>query len=374
MSDSSSSSSSSSSSDESKKTEVYSNFPELDDRHYKKPYEEQLDAHFAALDYLKNVGFEMKIISPPKNNAENSIPSLNEVNFKPKLDPALFSWENTEGVTDDIQNSAKNLNQVHVYGAASQFNCCEATSRYTPPPGKAYKMYQWDPTQGPRAQIQFKREQVEELNISANIGFNGLIHLLDENTKESVMHGYFTPRSSAKAEALIKQLKENGHKIQYISTATVPEAPRWKSKSKAKWNTERVPNTEVVHMCLVAAPAFGGYARNKDEDGEEVTTVQAGDIQYLCSLRAMQAQLQYCLDVRETTPLEKEIIFKATAPGLGVFGNHPRTVGAGFYVAMKQFEDRLRSANIKVRVQVYKSRGGARKLSEICGLEEFRED
>lgn len=345
----------------------FKDFPPIDKKHYELPYGEQLEAHKNAIDYLKTVDFKVTVI-----NADNiEIPSIFEIDDEEdfEFDSSIFKWENTDSVSFDIQASSKIVKEVHIYGVASQFNGAEAMARYTIDPGFAYIRYQSDPTQGPRAQIQFPKDQVEALNISANMGFNGLINILDEDTKTSVRHGYFCPDSDECAKTIVKKLQTEGEKLDYIAAVGLPEEWEWKSNSKAEWNTKRPKNTELVHEVLVAAPAIGGYKIFSNMTDEDET-----EIQFLCAARAMQAQLSYLMEIRAQTPEDKLVVLKPTTPGLGVFGNEVKPVAKGFAFAMKQFEEKYNGIKgVEVRLQVYKGRGASKQVAEFLSLEEHKE-
>ena len=47
---------------------------------------------------------------------------------------------------------------------------------FTVKPGEAYATYARDRTQGPQAQRQFHKDQVEIINSAGNIGFNWSLH------------------------------------------------------------------------------------------------------------------------------------------------------------------------------------------------------
>ena len=67
------------------------------------------------------------------------------------------------------------------------------------------------------ALLVLKAEKVEIINEGANLGFNGLINLLSEETYSSVNDGYFIPENQKQADLLLRELKvtENLNKIEY---------------------------------------------------------------------------------------------------------------------------------------------------------------
>lgn len=116
---------------------------------------------------------------------------------------------------------------------------------------------------------------------------------------------------------------------------------------------------------LVAAPAFGHYSIGKRKDGQE------SEIEFLCALHAYRAQFQQVIQLATLTP-EKQVVFKPTAAGLGVFDNKPENIAKAFYVAAKEHENQLREKNVKVRFQVWTGRGKAKDMADHLGLNEVK--
>ncbi|ADI38887.1 hypothetical protein [Waddlia chondrophila] len=311
---------------------------------------EQREAHKNAKKYMQQeaerIGAEVFFVLPGKLS---SCPKVDDVEIK-HLDAKVFTWQNTNGVQGDIQADGKNSDHVVLYGVASQFNSCEAVSRFTPEPGTAVETYRTDPTQGPGAQLQFPDEQVEIINHAANLGFNGLCEVLDDSTKNAVKHGYLTPKTEKSASIVIEQLKANGHKMEFPCIGNIPKGA----------------NTEKVYEILVAAPAFGIYSLGK------ITDQKKKKIEFLCALQSYRAQFQQALKLAALHP-QKQLIFKPTAPGLGVFGNRVDNVAKAFYVAAKEYESRLIDKKIQVRLQVFQSRGSARMMANTLRLTQWIE-
>lgn len=180
-----------------------------------KSIKEQRNAHNIAKKYLqeeaRKINAEVLFVSPLDHH---STPKIDEVEIKQDLDISVFTWKNTKGVQGDIQQDGKLPGHVALYGVASQFNSCEATHRFTPKPGTAVNTYKGDPTQGPGAQLQFSDQQVEIINNAANLGFNGLCQVLDDSTKMTIKHDYLTPETQDSAAMVIRQLHQNGNKIE----------------------------------------------------------------------------------------------------------------------------------------------------------------
>ena len=311
---------------------------------------EQRNAHNNAKQYWQEeatkINAEVFFVSPINGH---SCPRVDEVEIKQDLDSAIFTWENTKGVQGDIQRDGRLSDHVVLYGVASQFNSCEATQRFTPKPGTAVVTYESDPTQGPGAQLQFPDQQVEIINNAANLGLNGLCHVLDDRTKMTVKHGYLTPETKESAEIVISQLQQNGDKMEFLCIGNIPKGEN---------------NTEKVYEMLVAAPAFGMYSMGLATDD------QKREIEFLCALSGYRAQFQQAIQLAELSP-EKQVIFKPTAPGLGVFGNRVENVAKAFYVAAKEYENQLRAKNIQVRFQVFRGEGAARNMATALSLNEI---
>src|ERR1700733_8047688 len=271
--------------------------------------EEQRKAHENAKDFLKKslaeIGAQIDFIS----HTIKETPSLADVVIKDDLDSEVFGVQNTGSVGKDIRVSGQgSQDHLVVYGVASQFNGCEAPIKRTIQPGDAVRVYKSDGTQGPEAQLAFPPEQVELINCGGNLGFNGLCHLLNEETKGEVAHGYFTP-SQQKKQMIIEQLRERGDRIEYPCIANKP-----------------LEGEKVVYQILSAAPAFGKYGNNQSAKGQD-----QDEIEFLCALHGYRAQFEKCLHLAQTN--EKPVLFKAAAVGLGVFGNQSINVAKAFYRA-----------------------------------------
>lgn len=316
-----------------------------------KSIQEQRNAHKNAKQYLKEklegIGAEIFIVSPPPS--QQPLPKVNEVEIT-NLDSDIFTWETTWGVQFDIPEDGKRDDSCVLYGVASQFNGCEAVRRFTPKPKTACQTYKYDLTQGPLAQLTFPPEQVEIINKGANLGFNGLCEVLEESTKSTVKHGYLTPETKELADELIDQLRKNGHKMEFLCVGNIPNGEE---------------STEKVYEMLVAAPAFGGYDMWKMAEGAQIN-----EIQFLCAYLTYKAQFSQAIKLAQLYS-GKQVIFKATTPGLGAFGNKMLNIAKGFYLAAKEFENQLREMLIQVRLQVYQGDGVPRRMANKLKLRQF---
>ena len=66
--------------------------------------------------------------------------------------------------------------------------------------------------------------------------------------------------------------------------------------------------------------------------------------------------------------ITKPVIFKPTAPGLGVFGNKTDNVAKAFYTAANEFESSLAEAGVQVKLQVFQARGEAMEMANRLKL------
>lgn len=293
--------------------------------------------------YLKSLGATIEFINPPQKN----VLELKDVTIANDLDQAVFSWEVTKGIQKDIQRDGQRKEDcIVIYGAASQFNGCEAPDKYTVPPGEAKETYQNDYTQGPQAQLQFCEEQVELINCAGNYGFNGLCKVLDEDTKNAIAHGYLTPIGK-NVDQVISQLQLSGHKIEYSCIANKP-----------------IGGSKPIHLILVAAPAFGQYAVDKKLDKRKEE-----EVQFLCALHSFRAQFAQALKLADEH--KKPVIFKPVAVGLGVFKNNPEVIAKAFYAAAKEVESDLLHSQVQVRYQVYNGTGEGRKMADYLQLQDY---
>ncbi len=296
--------------------------------------EKQKELHQSAKTFLKEnlakIGAKYSVVNP-KNIIKCDLDSIDlSVNFE---NSSIFKMAYTNGVMGDIEQDGNRQEDNHiVYGVASQFNGCEAPVKMTIEPGKAVNVYKDDRTQGPQAQLAFSDEQVELINCGGNLGFNGLCNLLDEETKAEIAHGYFTPQQS-KADQIINLLKSSGTNIEYPCVENKPKG-----------------GNKTVHQILVSAPALGIYAHKETE--KELPLEQKNEIEFLMAFYSFQAQFQLCLDLALES--KKPVILKATAVGLGVFGNKPENVAKAFYAAAQNYVDAFKENRVQVIFQVFK--------------------
>ncbi|MEZ5315044.1 MAG: hypothetical protein R3E91_02380 [Chlamydiales bacterium] len=301
---------------------------------------EKRESHETAKHYLQEelqkiraeVAFVLGNVPPyqPLSSKEVTTQIMND----DPLDKKIFFSKFANTLGEEIQKDGKDPCQIVLYGVASQFNGAQSSGHSTVPLGQAVKTYQGDNTQGAKVQLEFPNKQVEIINNGANLGFNGLCRVLDDETIDAVSHGYLNPKTFEQARLVIKQLKDQDHPIEYLCVGNIPKGKE---------------NTETVYEILVAAPAFGAYS-----DCSTITEQQKKEIAYLCAVRGYSAQFEQALKLAKENP-NKTVIFKPTAPGLGIFDNDEEMVAKGFYTAAKEYEQKLREADVLVRWEMNSS-------------------
>ena len=336
-------------------------------------HEEQLLAHekaeFFLRAHLHKIGSSFELFAPYMEAGTMTNTNVGQ------LDSSVFTWEHTDGVQGDIQRDGEDDGHgdgdgdagpdqevpgetLFVYGAASQFNGSEApTEKETLKPGTAVELYKKDKTQGPQAQLQFSKQQVELINCAANIGFNTLVKVLNESTKDAVKNGYLM-LSKSQIDEVIARLRSRYFEMDFIAVKSKPvdytvSPPKVKAKK--------------VHLLLGAAPAFGRYAKRP-----LATTAQAEQLQYLCAFYSFSAQFEY---VDFYAQREKVVVFKPAATGLGVFENNPLVVAKAFYDVAKEYENSFLNRGVQVRFQVYMGRKGGKafELVQHLKLKQYHE-
>lgn len=312
---------------------------------------EQTVAHKHAkefLKYLRKANIKVEFMSPPST----ALPSVSDVTIqKNKLNPKIFSFRITYDVQKDIKKDGNSKEDVVIaYGVASQYNGCESQGKFAVQPGSANEMYKNDESQGPKAQLSFHPIQVEWINCAGNLGYNALSQVLDDDTKDLMMHGYLTPTKD-KGEILIDQLKTKGHLIEFPCIGSKPQGGK-----------------KDVYQFLVAAPAFGDYA--------DKTTVVKGkeqdEIQFLFALHSFRAQFNQCIELAKKH--QKPVRFNPTAVGLGVFENNPQIVAKAFYRAALEYQQQFQKHQVEVIFQVhhkdFTKKGNATIMANALNLKE----
>lgn len=312
------------------------------------PINNQRIAHTRAKEFLtqslKKIGASVTFVSPP--TLSNKV-YFSTNSFTPLL-KGVFYWEDTQGIAENIQRDGnRNEDNIVLYGVASQFNGVSG-QQHIPIPGRAVHDYKSDLSEGAEAQLQFHPHQVELINCGGNLGFNGLINILNQKIVVStLMKGYLNP-SLEDADEVISALVKDG--IEYICVANRP----YNKKNKNYGN-------KPVHMMLVYAPTFDKSMLENNE--------KRNQIEFLCALQSFRAQFQHCIDLAQREG--KSVIFKAAGVGLGIWSNQETNVAKGFYIAAKEFETQLQENGVLVRLQVMGGTGRARDLAKSLQLSEW---
>jgi hypothetical protein len=317
--------------------------------------EQQRRAHAKAKNFLTEnlgkLGAKVEFLRlPQKAPVEFHYTSINS-----PLDSSVFSWEISKSVQADIKEDGnRKENNVIIYGIASQFNASESTTPSTFPPGEAKHFYSSDHTQGPEAQLSFSDQQVEIINCGANIGFNGLCHVLDENTKSTVTHGYLLPNANNGSQ-ILDRLTKDGNKTEYLCVANKPTG-----------------GNKPVHQVLLSAPAFGDYEKKKMALDDKTKN----EIQFNVALNGYRVLFQKGIDEAEAKK-GKEVIIKPAAIGLGAFANNPEAAAKAYWLAAYENQAKLKELGVQVRFQIFESPkdgmldANAEKMKDLIGLQKF---
>ena len=274
---------------------------------------------------------DVSFVSPPAGVA------FTELALPPALSKDLFYCSITRGVESDIPRSSLDEGAIHVWGAASQQNGTEAPGVFTPPPGGVMEASAFDGTQGPLAQRTNPR-MFELVNAAANLGFNELADVLNEDASGALKHGYLTPNTPDEARATIESFGQDGAKLSALCVKSVPDGGR-----------------SPVYLIMGAAAAFGRYFENRGlfytQEAQDVChQLRQADLFY-----HYLAQFNKVLELAQETP-DKRVIYHPTALGGGVFENSPKEIAQAFGQAAVWFQnevERLDLRNVKVQFEQY---------------------
>ncbi|MEZ5315046.1 MAG: hypothetical protein R3E91_02390 [Chlamydiales bacterium] len=256
-----------------------------------------------------------------------------------QLDEKIFSYELIDGIDQQMQEDGKIKDQISLYAAANKTVLSAPFNQSSP-----------DLIHEFINQLQFSDEQLEIINNGANLGFNGLCEVLDEQTKDAVCHGYLTPKTFKQAKLVIGKLKDQSLAIEYLCVGNVPKGER---------------NTEKVYEVLVTVPLFNSKHFNQDQFPE-----QQQEITYLCALYNYRAQFAQALELSQENPGKTIVVKPNASPWVPVFGKHFLMVAKGFYAAAKEYEtDFKQVSNISVRFQV--SKDDKTKIADFLELKAY---
>lgn len=290
------------------------------------------------------------------------------------LDENIFSWKQTDGVQFAIATASLDPNTEHFFSAASQYNCTESPSACTPLIGNVMNHSEHDYTQGPLAQ---RTNPVAFELVNAYLthgGYNMMAQALPASVGKTyetgekkaknetvITHGYLKPGSwgaNDDAETIKKTKKNVKGVVEHLESHL--ETFETVCYSSIPVNGGPYP----VHIILSAAPCLSG-----PNYPEEVN-----HLQYLTALANFATSFKQLKKISEKNP-EKKVVFHATLPGLGVFGNDPINIAGAFRDAALYFQDSLseeQKKQIKVEVNIYKPNPQdlAMQAVNAIGLEE----
>lgn len=248
----------------------------------------------------------------------------------PLLDATVFRYFYTTGVQEDIKRSfLAPSREIAVYGIAGQFDWKEAIDVSPIVVSDVMREYQSDRTQGPQGQLAFGEGAVKTILSGTNLGANGLVHVLDENSKGACEHGYFRPKEFQKSE-VFKQLEQG--QIEY---------PCFGFKNHQGGPT--------VYEMIISSPAGGQYAKAGDiMDGDD-----RHSLQLLCYYQSLKAQFEAALHIAQAQ--KRPVVLKVTATGLGVFRNFPRNFAKAFAFLGREYTQALKDHHVRVQLDAFKN-------------------
>jgi hypothetical protein len=195
-------------------------------------------------------------------------------------------------------------------------------------------------------------KETRAVECAANLGLNGLAHVLDDKTREAVSSGFFIPNAEIVADVIL-QLKQQGHLTQY-PVILIP--------------SQHTVNS--VGIILVATPMFGDFGPENDA----LTKEDREQIQFICAFNAFTAQFEMCL--RAAKEHKKQIVLKLAALGMGRLGHEPSVVAKALYAALTLHQKALNENRVQVRVQVLLTNGAAdvndRQIVDLLDLPRYK--
>jgi hypothetical protein len=247
--------------------------------------------------------------------------------FKPqtteKLDLNVFQVSATQGVENDIPNSSKDRQRIHVYQVASQYNAAEAAGPYTPPIGTAMESSKGDKTQGPLAQRTNPAAFECVTAFLTHLGFN-MLHEALPSAGQTYQHGYLRPTDET-IENLTQEFKENFAHAEYVCYSSLSDS----------WG-----GSQPVYLMLQAAPAIG-YAKGGLSSSSDELQKYAALANYLALFR------QGIVLAKERG---KPVVLHAAAVGGGVFGNKDENLQWGFCQATLALQGEMKSLGVSVQL------------------------
>lgn len=311
-------------------------------------YGKQIDSHEAAKTFLCEVmpglGGTASFVSPGSPRPKIALADVNIDPNKP-LDPDIFRFEWTGGPKTGVQANIIKAGQtddgiVRIFVAASQFNGAEASGPFTHTINTCIRGYLSDPTQGPQAQMAYSADQIRAIAAAANFPYNGLCHVLDEETIKIAGDGYFRPTLSTE-KAIIQQLQTKGHLMEF---PLIGNTPRQQFANTVTDFDDASRGSQQVYMMLTAAPAIGYLHERLSDAGSK-------EIQFLTALNRCRAEFKAAIDL--ATKTNKPVELKMADVGCGVFGNDPAIVAKALYQAALECQQQLKDNRVTVQVQSF---------------------
>jgi len=264
------------------------------------------------------------------------------------IDHSIFRLCSTQGVQNDIPKSSCDNHHIHVYQVASQYNCSEAPSPFTPPVGEAMLCSEHDRTQGPLAQRTNPAAFELVTAFLTHLGFNMLENVLPKEwntyTEESpVVHGYLRPNNQ-NLDRMVNEFEDHFQKLESVCYGSAVK--NWVDSS-------RVANT--VYILLQAAPAIG-YC-NRDIDPEETQ-----DLQKLAAFANYVALFNAGIQLAKQH--QKPVVLHATAVGGGVFQNQTPYIQFGFEKAALILQKQMKEVGAMVQLEAFRNTGVVKEMAD----------
>jgi len=291
------------------------------------PFNQAVEFHENAKNFIKAIVARKAIFENKAGRPRDSVTFVNPHSIATMahneptatLNPNIFSYRETTGVQKFIQQFRDSgCTDIHVFGAASQFNSTEAAEAFVPKCGFAHQFAQNDHTQGPAVQKE-NRKIFEVIGVAANFGLNSLSNVLNtELAYNALSNGYLMPNKEQLA-AVVDCFIQNGDKMEVTCY-----------------------HCDGVEVVLTAAPATGYNPAKKSFDSNMNDRLEQN-----AAALAYSAQFNRYIELlKANSDSEKRLVGHMTGVGLGVFANNPVAVANGFKQAALQFQQDLNQLDI----------------------------
>lgn len=250
----------------------------------------------------------------------------------------VFQVSISMGIERDIPRWSKDPVRVHVPEAASQTNCAEAKSVYTPPIGGAMEHSAGDPTQGPKAQ---RTNPVLFELVTAfltHLGFNMYEKVLPSaggtfDVGGSMQHGYPRPHPG-NLKQLAAEFKQNYFKAEYVCYQSL----------NRDWG-----GSYPVYLMLQSSIATGyswSLDRGDPDQKPHIDTLEkyAALANYLALFRQ---------GIKLAGDLHKPVVVHPTVVGGSAFGNDLDNIAWGFKLAALTLQHEMKAAGVTVQIEAF---------------------